>query len=212
MSFCPPCPGGSHLTPKPPSLCCCCSTRQGRGAETWLVGPWHSSALLQVWRVWPGGWQHGQLGSAGSSSLIYRSWQNGHSRHAGGAGTLINGTGKKEVTAPLPLLPASHQLLISQKIRDNQPCPLAVPSPSPGAGTQCGARADPSPCQAGDPCPCHSLVTGYLHQLHFSSVLPQKHLFACLHWLLLGPNCKVRLWRAIFVSVPCGAVYFLLAL
>lgn len=42
-------------------------------------------------------------------------------------------------------------------------------------------------------------------------VLLQKHLFACLQQLLLDPNCKVRLWRAISVSTS-GEAYFLLAL
>jgi len=37
-------------------------------------------------------------------------------------------------------------------------------------------------------------------------------LFACLHHVLLGSNCEVRLQRAIFVSIPFGAAYFLLAL
>lgn len=77
------------------------------------------------------------------------------------------------------------------------------------------AGAIPPSCQAGDTRPCWGLVVG--GRLFAPSPLPlgvaaQKHLFTCLHWLLLGPNCKVRQQRAGFVSAPCGAAYFLLAL
>lgn len=48
------CPKGPQLPPKPPSLGCYRGTRQGKGAETQLVGPWQDPTVLQVWRAWLG--------------------------------------------------------------------------------------------------------------------------------------------------------------
>lgn len=97
-----PCPEGLHLPPKPPSLGCCCGTRQGKGAEAQLAGPWQDPTLLQVWRAWLGIGAVGGLPThTGCSPLPGLSPQAERSHCcAGGANVLINREGKKQVTDP----------------------------------------------------------------------------------------------------------------
>lgn len=79
-----------------------------------------------------------------------------------------------------------------------QPCPLAMPPLSLGADMQCAARAIP--------------LSPLTHATVVCTDAVSPHFFVSLPWLLHGPNCKLRLQRALFVPSPCGASYFLLAL
>lgn len=169
----PPCPSAHLALGAPTSLqshpLCVAVAAQGKGGEQ-KHGWWGPDTALHCCRCGGSGLEDGSMGSWVVHALLPWFIAPGRMVTVATPEEQVPWLTEQARTAPLPLLPASHQLFISQKIRDNQLCPLAVPSPSPRAGTQCGARADPSPCQAGDPCPCHSLVVGYLHQLHLSSV------------------------------------------
>lgn len=89
-------------------------------------------------------------------------------------------------------------------------CAPAVLSLSPRADTHCTARAVPHPSEQGTlTLPWHGGRRQIICTDSTSPVcFPSEAIFTCLHWLLHGPNFKVRLQRTIFVSDPCGAAYF----
>lgn len=98
----------------------------------------------------------------------------------------FNRAGKKEATAPLPLSPHLTSFSSPRRLGTTVSSGCVIP-----------ALWD----MAWD-------VRLFVLTSSLLSVFLWKHLFACLQKLLLDPNCKVRLQRAISVSAPCGAAYF----
>ena len=81
---------------------CIAVVAQGKGGEP-KCGWWGPGRALHCCRCEGAGVGDGSMGGRVVHALlplIYHSWQNGHSRHAGGANTLINGAGKKQAAAP----------------------------------------------------------------------------------------------------------------
>lgn len=144
------------------------------------------------------GWRHGQLGGTCSPppDLLHLgewSWSP-HCR----SGYLVLQS-NQETSDIFPHTPSPHILPAFCLPEDQgQPYPLAVPSLPLGADMQCAARAITS-----SPLTRATVI-------YTDAVSPD--FFVSLHWLLLGPNCKLRLQRSFFVPSPCGAAYFFLAL
>lgn len=159
---------GPHLPAKPPSLGCYFGTRQGKGAETQLVGPWQDPALLQVCRTWLGVGSMGGQGCVLSSSWFIT---------PGGMVTVavveepISWLAQQERGKwQTPTLPASHQKIGDKCVLLQLCCPCPL-----GQTHIAQLELSHTPLS-------RDMMTNYLHCIYFSSIFSLRNdcLLVCI--------------------------------